>query len=269
MNMTSFTQLLMLLAIPIFLSGMPVNRKGLITGLFVSLYFLGRFNPLLSLVPFGCAIYLFLLTKRSLISRKPPIRFKNPALPMFMVFLLTMGIFCAFGESITGYGQILNLPAAILDSGKSAVNLACLAGPVVFGSWCDKKGPFFAAVLLTLLSETSVLLASSGQITHAFFILGMFLTYFCISGFFVLMPMLSSVFFGQMAFGRVYPLLALLLAVLWQMFPPVGSRNWNAFYQSGDFLASLLFLSILSALFLYLSWRKRLALVTDNTYRAS
>ena len=124
MNMTSFTQLLMLLAIPIFLSGMPVNRKGLITGLFVSLYFLGRFNPLLSLVPFGCAIYLFLLTKRSLISRKPPTRFKNPALPMFMVFLLTMGIFCAFGESITGYGQILNLPAAILDSGKSAVNLA-------------------------------------------------------------------------------------------------------------------------------------------------
>lgn len=262
--MTSFVPALSLFAIPLLLSGVAQKHKGLITGLFIALYLLSRVHPLLSLVPLSCAAYLFMVTKHRIPKGKVRRKFRNPALPLFMVFLLTMGIFCAFGESVVGYGQTLRLPPRILSAGNSAVALACLIGPVAIGNRCDKKGPFFVAVLLTMLNAISVLLTAGGRMAHTFFILSMFSTYFCISGFFVLMPLLASVFFGEQAFRRIYPALALLLALLWQMFPPAERRNWNDFYQSGEFLVSLLCLSVFSAIFLYLSWKKRLSLITES-----
>lgn len=140
--MTSFVPALSLFAIPLLLSGVAQKHKGLITGLFIALYLLSRVHPLLSLVPLSCAAYLFMVTKHRIPKGKVRRKFRNPALPLFMVFLLTMGIFCAFGESVVGYGQTLRLPPRILSAGNSAVALACLIGPVAIGNRCDKKGLF-------------------------------------------------------------------------------------------------------------------------------
>lgn len=266
--MTVYALTLSALAIPFFLAGIKTHRKGLIPGLFLSLFFWSRISPPLGLVALGSAAYLFWSVKPfARTSRKktaPSVWLANPALPIFLVFLLTAGLFCILGSCITDYGRILCLPSPVLSSGATLSFGAWLTAPIFFGSLCDRKGPFPSAVLLALGAELSVLFAALSSHGHGFFLLGVFGANFCISGFFIVMPMICAAFWGADRFLRVYPFTALTLALLWRALDP-SARNKNAdFYLSGDFLISLLILSLVAALFLYMAWKKRFVLLSGH-----
>ena len=71
-------------------------------------------------------------------------------------------------------------------------------------------------------------------------------------------------------FSRVYPVITLVTAASW-----VGSRllylhNWSPSNNPGSFLISLTLLTIVSAFFIYVAWRRRLSLVSeDNLQKTS
>lgn len=262
--MFDYLLILALLLLPVLISKMKTSRKGLVIGLFVSLFFWGRLNPLLSFIPAGAAIVIFLSDRPKRIPKEDRIHIKRPSLPMFVVFLTSMTIFTAFGDSFINYGQYLNLSRDTLFASEQWDNLACLLGPLLLGNWCDRKGPFGAAIFLTLLSEVSVWMAGNAETSNTLFIVGSFSVHLCISGFFVLMPVITSVFFGENHFLHTYPAIALFTAAIWTGTRLLYLHNWQTNYNPGSLLISLLLLTIVSAIFIFIAWRRRFVLVKND-----
>lgn len=250
------------LAVPILLYPLKTFRSGLVSGLFLCLVFLCADRQILTLIPLSVSVYLFFAGKKRDSAPLPGVSVKKPGTPMLTVFFLSMIVFCAFGDSFYNYGVYLQLDENVLAAGRRLSGPGLLAGPVLFGSWCDRKGPFGACVGLALLSELSVLLAGSGYEQPMLFLAGNVLIYICISGFFVLMPELSKVFFGKSGFYRVYLPMAAASLFIW-----IGTRSFYSRFTSlslnpGDFLLNLLLLVIVSVFSVVLAWKRRLVLVT-------
>lgn len=180
---------------------------------------------------------------------------------MLVVFLFSMAVFCAFADAYYNYGSFLRLDPAALTFSRRLSFAAYLLGPLIFGNLCDKKGPFGAGVFLALLAELSVLLAGNGHYSLLLFVMGSFIMQLCISGFFVLMPLLSAAFFGTSQFLRLYPAIAFSTGIFWAFAKYMYQHRWSASSNPGDFLLSLLFLIMISALFVYMAWKRRFVLV--------
>lgn len=262
--MLSFFLTFALLAIPILIHRIDTRRKGLVTGMFLSLFFWGNLTPALSLVPLGAALFLFWENRPNLSAVRQVPFVKNPALPMFVVFLLSMTIFCAFGTAFSDYGSYIGVSPEYLSIGEQLKAAACLIGPLLTGSRCDRKGPFSTAILLTLLAELSVFITSSGNTHQALFLTGTFIVHICISGFFVLMPVIASAFFGETLFYRMYPFIALTAALAWTAARLLYLNGWVSAYNPGDFLIGLLFLTVLSATFICIAWKRRFVLLSQH-----
>lgn len=258
------------LAIPFFIGNIKTYRKGLVTGLFLSLLYWGKIVPILILVPLGSVLCVYFSAHRSKEIKEDAIYVKNSSLPMLAVFVISMAIFCAFEDTFALYGSYLGLSSQTLSLSNSLDKIAFIVGPIIFGNWCDRKGPFSAAIFLTLLAEISVWCAANGQNWASLFIIGSSLVHVCTSGFFVVLPIVVHTLFGETHFSRVYPAIALVTAASW-----VGSRllylhSWSPSNNPGSFLISLTLLTIVSAFFIYVAWRRRLSLVSeDNLQKTS
>ena len=261
--MLDFVLVLALLFIPFLIHHIDTQRKGLITGLFLSLFFWGKISPVLPLVPFSCALFLF-RQKRPALPQKARFRPMNPALPMFLFFLLSMVVFCALSLSFYSYGSYVGIDTHTLRLGEQWGNLALLIGPVWIGNRCDRRGPFHSAILLTLAAELSVWIAAAGSAHPFLFIAGAFCVHLCISGFFALMPVITAVFLGESAFYRAYPLLASLAAGMWIAVRLLYVNRLADACQPGNFLISLLFFAVLSAAAVSFSWKRRFVLLAGS-----
>lgn len=267
--MFDYSLFIAVLLIPFFISGIKTYRKGLVTGLFISLLYWGKITPALSLISLGSVLCIFFSGRKNQQKEEVIPYVKNPGLPMLWVFIISMTIFCAFENSFALYGNYLGISSEILQFSGSLDIFAFLAGPVILGSWCDRKGPFGAAIFLTLLSEISVWCAANAEVGTTLFVLGCFFVHFCSAGFFVVLPVLVYTFFGKVHFARLYPAVALVTAVVW-----IGARLlylhlWSASYNPGSFLISLSLLTILSAFFLVVAWKKRFTLVAEKLQKTS
>ena len=266
-EMLNFFLTFALLSIPMLVHHIDARRKDLVIGLFLSLFFLGSAEPILCIVPFAAALFLFLNNLPRLAAVRSSLLVKNPAMPMFVVFLLSMTIFCALGVSFFNYGSFIGIDGEVIVLGEHWGNLALVLGPIWTGNRCDKKGPFSTAVLLTLLSELSVWIAVSGENHQFLFVVGSFAVHLCISGFFTLMPIISAVFFGDIRFYRRYPLIALSAAVTWTAVRTLYLNRWADTYNPGNFLISLLILTVISAIFVFVSWKRRFVVLPGDLNR--
>lgn len=262
--MTDTVTILALLLIPLLISVVKTDQRGMLTGFFISLYFFSSLHPVLSLVPLAAAVTVFLQRRPAAeqLSKCVVIK-KSPAIPFFMVFLVTMLIFCALSDTVFQYGAYLQADQNVLHRSKQLCGLAVLIGPLFFGRLCDRKGPFPAAVLLALSAEISVLCITSMEQTAALFYVGAFLLSMSVSGLFTAAPLAAAAIQGQTQFLLSYPF-ALPPAVLAYAAARHVSRQSGAFSDPGDFMLTLLLLSCLSAFFLFLGWKRRLMLVTDR-----
>ena len=252
------------LAVPFLINGVKTYRKGLVTGLFISLLYWGKILPVLALIPLSSLLYIFFSGRRTAQPKEPIVSVKNPSLPMLAVFIVSMAIFCAFEDSFALYGSYIGINSQSLGLSHSLDQIAFLTGPVLFGNWCDRKGPFSAAIFLTLLSEISVWCAANGQVGAGLFMTGSFLVHLCTSGFFVVLPVVVYTIFGESRFSRAYPAAALTAAAAWVTSRLLYIHSWSASYNPGSFLISLILLTILSALFIFLAWKRRLSLVGQD-----
>lgn len=259
--MLNYASIPVLIAVPILLSSVKAYRKGLITGLFVSLIFLGSGELLLLLVPLAAAVCMFYTAKKSEGEDSGGLYVKNPAASMLTVFLLSMIIFCAGSDAFFHYGQYLRLADDVLLLTGQVAPIGAFIGPILVGNWCDRKGPFSATIFLTLLSALSVSLAGCGDQSTVLFILGNFLVYLSTSGFFVLMPLVSEAFFGKTNFFRFYIPIAVNAVLLWAGARYVYNAGGSALGNPGEFLLSLMFLVLLSAFFAVIAWKRRFVLV--------
>ena len=266
--MTDYLFTLGLLAVPLFICRLRTGRRGLVTGLFLSLCFWGQADILLFAVPFSAAALLCLKEKKEngtendRLSEKKQLYVLNPSVSMLALFAAAMIIFCAFGDAFYHYGAYLMLNEKVLTVSRQLSFSACLLGPLAAGSWCDRKGPFSAAIALTLAAEFSVLLASAGDASLLFYVLGSFLVSLCISGFFVLLPLIASAYFGAANFHRFYPIICGFAAVFWSIARYQYTSKWAVSANPGGFLLSLIFLTFISACFIYTAWKRRFVLVS-------
>lgn len=255
-----------LLLIPLLTSVIETDQRGLLTGLFISLYFLSALHPVLSLVPLAAAVTVFFLRRPSAVQLSDCVIIKSPAIPFFMVFFVTMLIFCALSGSIFQYGAYLRADAAVLQRSKQLAGLAVLAGPLVFGRLCDRRGPLRAAILLALTAELSVLLITASSHFAACFYIGAFLLSMSASGLFITAPLAAAAFLGQPQFLLTYPFLLPPALLAYGVSRQLSEQSGVA-SDPGDFMITLLLLSCLSAFFLRLSWKRRLTLVTARRIR--
>ena len=200
------------LAIPFLISNIKTYRKGLVTGLFLSLLYWGKIVPILILVPLGSVLCVYLSARQSKEIKEDAIYVKNSSLPMLAVFVISMAIFCAFEDTFALYGSYLGLSSQTLSLSSSLDKIAFIIGPILFGNWCDRKGPFSAAIFLTFLAEISVWCAANGQNWASLFVIGSSLVHVCTSGFFVVLPIVVHTLFGENHFSRVYPVITLVTA---------------------------------------------------------
>ncbi|MGC2872502.1 hypothetical protein ACDL92_04270 [Ihubacter sp. mB4P-1] len=261
--MTDTIAILALLLIPLLTSVIKTDQRGLLTGFFISLYYLSQAQPALTLIPLMASAAVFYIHRPAAESLSTCVFIKNPAMSFFIVFFITMLTFCAFSSVIFQYGYYLHPTAAVLERSKQLSSLAVLAAPLLFGRLIDKKGPFFAAILLSLAGELSVLFISAADHAIALFFPGSFLLSATVAGFFVVMPLVSAAFFGSQQFFLSYPFL-LPPAVLLYGFVSYLSKRSSISHAPGEFTVTLLLLSCLSALFLFLGWKRRMVLITNK-----
>ena len=62
----------------------------------------------------------------------------------------------------------------------------------------------------------------------------------------------------------MYPAMALIAATAWVSSRLLYLRSWSPSTNPGSFLISLTLLTIVSAFFIYVAWRRRLSLVTED-----
>lgn len=265
--MPDYMTSLSLFIFPVIISHAVTDRKGLVTGLFAVLIFLCSGKPVLLTVPLAAASLLCVRRRQNLPAPSSVIYVKNPALPVLTVFLTTMAVFCALSDASVSFASYASLDARIIARGRVLAGMAVLAGPLVTGIRCDRKGPFSTAVLLALASEVSVLFISGSLTSPSFYLAGIVLMYLSVSGFFVVMPVIAGAFYGRDQFPLSY--LTLLLPVVSVCFSArwLYRSRWTGLGNPGDFLIWLLFLSALSALFLTIAWKHRMVLVTDRRIR--
>jgi len=260
--MFNFFLVPVLLAVPVFLIPVKSYRKGLITGLFISFIFLTAEEPVLLSVPLSAVLFMFFTYSRAGVrGEKPAFYVKKPGAALLTIFLLTMVIFCAFGDAFYHYGQYIRVSEEVLRFTGQAAPAAVFAGPVLIGNRYDRKGPFNTIIFLTLLSAFSVLLAGCGGQSELLFVLGNCLIYLCISGFFVMMPLTALSFFGKEHFLQLYFPIAFNAGLLWTAARYFYHRSGDLLGNPGDFLLSLMFLVLVSAFTAILAWKRRFALV--------
>lgn len=259
--MSNALLILTLLTVPVLLYPLQTYRKGLVNGLFIALTFFCSAVPLLTLVPLGVSVCLFLTAKKKNREAAPAFYVKSAAVPKLTVFLLSMAIFCGFGDIFYSYGLYLSLPPEILKAGIKLTLPALALGPVLAGIWCDRKGAFSACIALGLFTELSILLTGGGGQSQALYLLGHTLAAMCISGFFVVMPMVCRSFFGADSFHRFYLPLAANAGLFWLGTKYLCRTKWAALGNPGELLLSLLFLVLAAVFFAVLAWNRRLTLV--------
>ncbi len=261
--MTDTAAVLALLLIPLLTSVIKTDQRGLTTGLFISLYFLSSMHPALTLVPLAAAVTVFFQHRPASAQLSKTVVVKSPAIPFFMVFFFTMLIFCALSDSVFQYGVFIQTDQNVLRHARKLSSLAMITGPLLFGRLCDRRGAFYAAVLLSLIAEISVLSITAVSRAPFLFYTGVFLLSLSVSGLFTVLPLAAAAFQGQSQFFLTYPFL-LPPAILIFTGSQYLTGQSGAFKNPGDFMLALLFLSCLSALFLFLSWKRRFVLVTDR-----
>lgn len=261
--MTDTAAITALLLIPLLTSVAKTDQRGLLTGLFLSLYFLSTLHPALGLVPLAAAVTLFCLRRPSAGRLADCVIVKSPALPFFAVFLITMMIFCALSASILQYSAFFRDDPSVLRRAKQLSSLAVIAGPVVFGRFCDRCGPFRPSIALALAAELSVLMITAVNPSDVLFYAGNILLSLSVSGFFTVLPLAASALQSHGQFLLTYPFLLPPAVLIYEISRRIaGSRG--LFPGPGDFMITLLLLSCLSAFFLFFSWKRRLILVTKR-----
>lgn len=250
-----------LLAAPILICRTRTCRPGLVTGLFISLFFWAKAVPLLLLIPLSAAFYLCFAAGKQPPGEKNQPYVLNPSLPMLILFMTAMIVFCAFGDAFYRYGDYLMLDQGALTLSRQLSFIALLLGPLIVGNWCDRKGSFPAAVRLAFLAEISVLLASAGGLSLFLFVCGGFLISLSISGFFVLMPRIAAAYMGEANFLRFYPFIAAVSGLFWAIARYQYSTRWVFSANPSGFLLSLSLLTFIAACFVYTAWKRRFVLV--------
>lgn len=262
--MTQVLLTVMLFIMPFLISSKETNHPGLYTGLWVSLFFWGRIHALFSILIFTISViyYIFQL-KMSPVNQTEPFTsagfwVPRPGARPLTAFLSILIIFCAFGDVCQDYGMFLNLDTAMQNIALFLGFAGSLAGPILFGFFSDKKGPFSAFIILLFLGITGIGCTSLSFVAPYLLAVGSFLMQAVIAGTFSLMPLLLLRFYGRPQISFVLPFLLLFLAGLWA----ASLRFYRvAEALSQDYLLTMVFLLLMATLLIHKAWRQRLTIL--------
>lgn len=258
MNQYLFASMLFLM--PWLLFKLPEVNKGFTSGLMLALLFLTKDNLLLSLVPFLASIYIFIATashksvltgiKNDIMLHNIQFKGRRSHFLLYLCFLFSLTIFLGIGSVKTN---------AISSD---FTYLAAPFGSVFFGVLSDKRGPFSSSIYLSLICELSVCFLSISLENHSVVSLANLLLAFSIGGAFIILPLMTYAYLGNFAFATKYVPLCLLLFVIWTLINFSVNDNSSSYFST-DYLTLLLILSISSAIFLKISWKNRLYVISS------
>ncbi len=250
-----------LLIMPFFLYNGNTFRKGLLLGCFMALLFAGQSHPLLSLVPVIAAMGLS-CAKEKKINPRHIASNGNSALPFFIIFVFIISL-CYFCYKSTIYGYTEQSHYTTIQYKHTFYPLAVFSGPLLVGIWCDRRGPFAAAVFLCLSYATTIWLTINSAIYKELFFVAIFLSDFSLAGLFTIIPLISETCLGKN--GELQTLIKLSFVLL-------GSYTLSFFFSQNEvpdplsydtFYITLLFLSGFALIFLYYAWKRRIIVVKD------
>lgn len=282
--MDNYFFIFLALILPIMTGFIKTGKKGLLTGLFLSLLFVSKSSPYLFIVPVSVPL-IILWQSRSRYSLPSPVsantdegsgiaqtgdsdssqipparalpRFSmGPAFYHYILFTLILVILTAMNSGAVPYFN------------SSLVIISGAAGAIVFGLICDEKGPYIGALYLIFLQEVSVCIAAA-RVTAYSYTVAYGLTAFCTGGFFTVLPIISDIFRNHRPGIQACFLEIPVILSVWVLVDSLCRRAKVSLLTSGDFLTGLLILAALAITFLYASWKKRLFLVRGHGVRRS
>jgi len=251
----------MLFIMPFGMIKNGLHRQGLHVGLWVSLFFLGRLHASLSFLVFAIALLDYRFTGQGIPKSSSEMIIKRTHLPQFIVFLSAMVIFCALGKVYPAYGTYIQLNRSVLEIANLTGFISSLAGPVFFGRLSDKKGPFPAMITLILVAASSIGITAYSVVSPVWFVVGTGLMWLSISGTFVLIPILISLYFGRAQLAKYAPGLIGMMTALWGFIYYAFETDSQQVHHSATFLTFAVYLVLIAALFSFLAWKNRLVLV--------
>ena len=252
---------LMLFIMPFLISQREIPRPGLHTGLWFSLFFWGRVHAMFSILTFGVSlVYYVVLSKDRRPAPVPSSHLWVPrsgARPLTGCLAVVM-IFCAFGNVCTDYGAALQLAPLLQEAALLLGFAGSLTGPVLFGFFSDKTGPFAAFMMLLGFGLGAVLFTAISPDFPYLFPFSSLLMQTVIGGVFTLMPQLLLRFYGRPQLNLVLPFLLLFLAGLWT----AASKFYSgADALPQDYLQAMVFLLIMALPLAKKAWRRRLGVL--------
>lgn len=251
--------LIELLIMPVFLYNGNTFHKGLLLGCFTALLFAGQFHPLLTLVPVIAALSLSCANKKDF-KMKHNIANGNSSLPFFILFVFTIGL-CYFCYKNTIYGHMEQNNDYITLYSQFIYPFAVFSGPLLTGLWCDRQGPFAAAVFLCLSYVITIWMTINSSIYNELCLGTLFFADFNFSGLFTILPVTAETCLGKKVFFQTHIKLSFSLLISFAL-SLIFFKEENFQYLSYEsFLILLLLLSGLALIFLYYAWKHRIVAV--------
>lgn len=248
---------IMLFIMPFLLSQKEISHPGLHTGLWISLFFWGRIHAMFSIIIFGVSVIFYAIQTKG--SSPKQTSFSATWIPRsgsrpLTGFLAVLMIFCAFGNVCRDYGAALELSPIVQQSAIVLGFAGSLSGPVVFGIFSDRNGPFSAFMMLLFIGLAGVGFTALSVDHPDCFPIGSLLIQSVIGGVFTLMPQLLLRFYGRPQLSYVLPFLLLFLSGLWAA--ALGFYT-GADALPQDYLLSMVFLLVMAAPLAVHSWKRR------------
>lgn len=254
----------MLLIMPLLTLRQGVHHNGIITGLWISLFFWGRLHPVFSLIVFSVALinFFFITQKRKTVDTT--YYHRKTSLPQFFIFLSAMIIFCALSETFLFYGQILGIESEVLQISSYYGFFSSIAGPVIFGTITDKKGPFPAIMILIITAAAALAVTACSGNYPIIFPLGQILLWLSVSGCYTVLPLFTRIYFGEKTLYKIAPAIILYLTLLWGII-----HYWYHLISSETEIVSSIFmyliiLPMIAAAFSFSSWNNRFELIRQK-----
>lgn len=251
--------LIELLIMPVFLYNRNTFRKGLLLGCFTALLFAGQSHPLLTLVPVIAALSLSCANKKDF-NTKHNITNGNSSLPFFILFVFTIGL-CYFCYKNTIYGHTGQNNDYIALYKQFIYFIAVISGPLLTGIWCDRQGPFAAAVFLCLSYVITIWITIISSIYNELSLGALFFADFNISGLFTIIPITAETCLGKKGFFQTHIMLSVSLLIAFEVSLILFKETIFQYLSYESFLILLLLLSGLALIFLYYAWKHRIIAV--------
>lgn len=245
------------------------SHKNMINGMLFSLFLLFQGQILPTTIIFAILLIIFFWSKsheRELNNtydinanqhyRYIAIVLRRSSYPMVLIFIISMTAFFAFGN--------IYLSSDIFQLNFLILTLSYIISPFLVGILCDKINPFNVAIACAFLSEVALFLAIKSPSNSIIISINSVLLGSCISPITILIPAITSSFYGSINFKKIYPRIFPFFIISYYIFAKMYNDMSSEYETVSSILIMLLVFFVSAGCFIFIGFRSRFVLLPKN-----